>query len=53
MDNLIFLVVGFALGLAQRHWWPEPWPYVWGLISSSYVWGLISSLWKSKPPAVS
>ena len=44
MDNLIVLVIGFALGLAQRHWWPEPWPY---------VWGLISSLWKSKPPAVS
>lgn len=41
MDNLIFLIVGFVLGVAQCHWWPEPWPY---------FWGLISRLWKPKPP---
>jgi len=42
MDNLVFLAVGVALGFAQRHWWPEPWPW---------VWGKISSLWTTKPPA--
>ena len=43
MSDLIFpLIVGFGLGFAQRHWWPQPWPW---------VWGKISSLWTTKPPA--
>jgi len=44
MDNLIFLVIGFALGVVQARFWPQPW---------TWVWEKISGLWATKPPAVS